>query len=146
MGGFSDDAGTYAVYLLVTGFLYVILRQTVVRNFLLKMGIERKKYTKNLMRSLQFHTLILLLSLVFGTYHGVAMIFDEGLTDTDSLTGILPLLLMAYFSGTGIVLWRRLPKEWFSRDLRRRARLLHSQRLALIVLFVTLAVHLITVV
>ena len=75
-------------------------------------------------------------------YHGWLMAQSEGWLEGDSLSGLLALAMMAYLSVAGVLLWRRLPPDWVSRSLRKRARLAHVQRGVTVLLLVALALHL----
>ena len=142
----GDDAGEglgeVAAWLLGAGFIYVAVRQRLGRDRLFMAGLERKRYGALLKLALNGHMLLMLGATALAGYHGWLMAQSEGWLEGDSLSGLLALAMMAYLSVAGVLLWRRLPPDWVSRSLRKRARLAHVQRGVTVLLLVALALHL----
>ncbi len=100
-------------------------------------------YKRQLLKlALNGHMLLMLGATALAGYHGWLMAQSEGWLEGDSLSGLLALAMMAYLSVAGVLLWRRLPPDWVSRSLRKRARLAHVQRGVTVLLLVALALHL----
>ena len=138
----GEGSGTAAVWLLGAGFIYIAVRQRLVRDQLLMAGLERKRYGALLKLVLNGHMLLMLGATALAAYHGWLMAQSEGWLEGDSLSGLLALAMMAYLSIAGVLLWRRLPPDWVSRSLRKRVRLAHVQRWVTVLLLVALALHL----
>ena len=138
----GEGSGTAAAWLLGAGFIYIAVRQRLVRDQLLMAGLERKRYGALLKLALNGHMLLMLGATALAGYHGWLMAQSEGWLEGDSLSGLLALAMMAYLSVAGVLLWRRLPPDWVSRSLRKRARLAHVQRGVTVLLLVALALHL----
>jgi len=139
----GEGSGTAAVWLLGAGFIYIAVRQRLVRDQLLMAGLERKHYGALLKLVLNGHMLLMLGATALAAYHGWLMAQSEGWLEGDSLSGLLALAMMAYLSIAGVLLWRRLPPDWVSRSLRKRVRLAHVQRWVTMLLLVALALHLV---
>ena len=138
----GEGSGTAAAWLLGAGFIYIAVRQRLVRDQLLMAGLERKRYGALLKLVLNGHMLLMLGATALAAYHGWLMAQSEGWLEGDSLSGLLALAMMAYLSIAGVLLWRRLPPDWVSRSLRKRVRLAHVQRWVTVLLLVALALHL----
>lgn len=138
----GEGSGTAAAWLLGAGFIYIAVRQRLVRDQLFMAGLERKRYGALLKLALNGHMLLMLGATALAGYHGWLMAQSEGWLEGDSLSGLLALAMMAYLSVAGILLWRRLPIDWVDRSLRKRARLAHVQRWVTVLLLVALALHL----
>ena len=138
----GEGSGTAAAWLLGAGFIYIAVRQRLVRDQLLMAGLERKRYGALLKLVLNGHMLLMLGATALAAYHGWLMAQSEGWLEGDSLSGLLALAMMAYLSIAGVLLWRRLPPDWVSRSLRKRVRLAHVQRWVTALLLVALALHL----
>ena len=139
----GEGSGTAAAWLLGAGFIYIAVRQRLVRDQLLMAGLERKRYGALLKLVLNGHMLLMLGATALAAYHGWLMAQSEGWLEGDSLSGLLALAMMAYLSIAGVLLWRRLPPDWVSRSLRKRVRLAHVQRWVTMLLLVALALHLV---
>ena len=138
----GEGSGTAAAWLLGAGFIYIAVRQRLVRDQLFMAGLERKRYGALLKLALNGHMLLMLGATALAAYHGWLMAQSEGWLEGDSLSGLLALAMMAYLSVAGIMLWRRLPPDWVSRSLRKRVRLAHVQRWVTVLLLAALALHL----
>ena len=138
----GEGSGEVAAWLLGAGFIYVAVRQRLVRDQLFMAGLERKRYGALLKLTLNGHMLLMLGATALASYHGWLMAQSEGWLEGDSLSGLLALAMMAYLSVAGVLLWRRLPADWVSRSLRKQARLAHVQRWVTVLLLVALALHL----
>ena len=138
----GEGSGTAAAWLLGAGFIYIAVRQRLVRDQLFMAGLERKRYGALLKLALNGHMLLMLGATALAAYHGWLMAQSEGWLEGDSLSGLLALAMMAYLSIAGVLLWRRLPPDWVSRSLRKRVRLAHVQRWVTVLLLVALALHL----
>ncbi|MAH17116.1 MAG: hypothetical protein CL960_01265 [Euryarchaeota archaeon] len=141
-GDAGEGSGEVAAWMLGAGFIYVVVRQRLVRDRLFMAGLERKRYGALLKLALNGHMWLMVGATALAGYHGWLMAQSEGWLEGDSLSGLLALATMAYLSVTGILLWRRLPPDWVSRPLRKQARLAHVQRWVTVALLVTLALHL----
>lgn len=138
----GKDVGEVAAWLLGAGFIYVAVRQRLVREQLFMAGLERKRYGALLKLALNGHMLLMLGATALAGYHGWLMAQSEGWLEGDSLSGLLTLATMVYLSVAGILLWRRLSPDWVSRSLRKQARLAHVQRLVTVLMLVALVLHL----
>lgn len=142
---FAEEIGESLGYfsVLATGFsfVYIILRQKVIRNKLKEKGISVKKYGEILLSSLNWHMLLSILAFVFAVSHTWFMVQDNSLFEFDSITGVIPLILMLYLSISGLLLWNKLPNNIVDRSARRNIRLVHIQKWVTILFVVSLLVH-----
>lgn len=141
----GEGLGNAAVWLLVIGASYVVLRQAFVWSRKLQgdqfdgvKDIALLAYRKGRKPTLYVHNIIMLSAVVVGSVHGVVM--WEG-PDFTEIFGILTLLVMVFLSIFGLVLFFRWKPLWTDKTIRKYIRLLHRQWIFSVLLIVFLIIH-----
>ncbi|MHA2503394.1 MAG: hypothetical protein ACXAE3_11040 [Candidatus Kariarchaeaceae archaeon] len=140
----GEHLGTLAIFFLILGSPYIMLRRLLVYSRRLDdSNGEFKEHVRRMYHNirsnmLRLHNYSMLVATGVGLVHGLLLINRE-LGDT--IFGILTLLAMILLSLSGILMYYRFRPVWDNRSARGFTKFLHRQWLLTIIMSITLILH-----